>query len=131
VIILDDGFQHRRLERDVDLLLVNGIKGTGNGWLLPAGPLREPLAAARRADVVIMTKGGEQGSEGRRSRRWLAASDERPVFYGELTPTTLVNFAQRTWHELPLALLGGKRVVALTAIADPFPFYRSLREWEA
>jgi tetraacyldisaccharide 4'-kinase len=126
VVILDDGFQHRRLERDVDLLLVNSGKGTGNGWLLPAGPWREPLAAVRRADVVILTKGGEPGSQG-----WLAASDERPVFYGELKPTTLINFAQRKWHELPLALLGGKRVVALTGIADPFPFYRTLREWEA
>jgi len=141
VVILDDGFQHRRLERDVDLLLVNGIKGTGNGWLLPAGPLREPLAAARRADVVIMTKGGEQRSHQWRSHQWrgherhsqgrLAANDERPVFYGELKPTTLVNFAQSTWHELPLALLGGKRVVALTGIADPLPFYRALHEWEA
>ena len=136
VVILDDGFQHRRLERDVDLLLVNGIKGTGNGWLLPAGPLREPLAAARRADVVIMTKGGEQRSHQWRGHQWrsqgrLAANDERPVFYGDLKPTTLVNFAQSTWHELPLALLGGKRVVALTGIADPLPFYRALHEWEA
>ena len=131
VVILDDGFQHRRLERDVDLLLVNGIKGSGNGWLLPAGPLREPLAAARRADVVIMTKGGEQRSHQWRSQGRLAANDERPVFYGDLKPTTLVNFAQSTWHELPLALLGGKRVVALTGIADSLPFYRALHEWEA
>jgi len=131
VVILDDGFQHRRLGRDVDLLLVNGIRGAGNGWLLPAGPLREPLAAARRADVVIMTKGGEKGSSEWRGRKWLAAGNGRPVFYGDLKTTALVTSVQRQWQELPLDLLAGKRVMALTGIANPFSFYRSLQEWEA
>lgn len=126
VVILDDGFQHRRLERDVDLLLVNGRKGTGNGWLLPAGPLREPPAAARRADVVITTKADPQGSSG-----WPAAGETRPVFSGNLIPTALISSAQGRWHESPMGLLCGKRVIALTGIADPGPFYRSLREWEA
>jgi len=126
VVILDDGFQHRRLARDVDLLLVNGRKGTDNGWLLPAGPLREPLAAVRRADVVIITKGGAQEHD-----EWPALQALRPVFYGDLIPTALVESTQGRWHELPVEFLCGKRVVALTGIADPVPFYRSLREWEA
>jgi tetraacyldisaccharide 4'-kinase len=131
VVILDDGFQHRRLDRDVDLLLVNDIRGTGNGWLLPAGPLREPLAAARRADVVIMTKGGERAnSEWRGRKKWLAAGNSRPVFYGDLKTTALVTSVRRQWQELPLELLAGKRVMALTGIADPSSFYRSLHEWE-
>jgi tetraacyldisaccharide 4'-kinase len=131
VAVLDDGFQHRRLERAVDLLLVNGRGGTGNGWLLPAGPLREPLAAARRADVIILTKGGEQQTHGRRHRAWLTAWEGRPMFFGDLKPTALVSSIQRQWKELPLGLLVGKRVVALAGIADPVPFYQSLREWEA
>ena len=44
-VILDDGFQHVRLNRDVDLLLVSNERGFGNGWMLPAGPMREPIRA--------------------------------------------------------------------------------------
>ncbi len=126
VAILDDGFQHRQLDRDVDILLVSGGRGTGNGWLLPAGPLREPPAAARRAHVVVITKGGAQGRNG-----WSAVDQLGPVFFGDLMPTALVSSAQGRGHELPMGLLGGKRVIALTGIADPMPFYHSLREWEA
>jgi len=126
VVILDDGFQHRRLDRDVDLLLVNGRGGTGNGWLLPAGPLREPPAAVRRADVVIITKGGTHGREG-----WSATGQRGAVFSGDLQPTALLSSVRGRWHELPVGLLSGRRVMALTGIADPMPFYHSLREWEA
>jgi len=126
VAILDDGFQHRRLERDLDLLLLNGRRDTGNGWLLPAGPLREPPVAARRADVMIITKGETQERDG-----WLATHAMRPVFYGDLRPTALVSSIQGKWNELPVGLLYGKRVVALAGIADPVSFYSSLREWEA
>jgi tetraacyldisaccharide 4'-kinase len=126
VAILDDGFQHRRLERDLDLLLVNGRRGTGNGWLLPAGPLREPPGAARRADVMIISKGEAQERNG-----WLATHTTGPVFYGDLKPTALVSSIQGKWNELPVGLLYGKRIMALAGIADPVPFYSLLREWEA
>jgi tetraacyldisaccharide 4'-kinase len=126
VVILDDGFQHRQLDRDIDLLLINHKKGGGNGWLLPAGPFREPLAAARRADIVIMTKGGTYGRDG-----GLVSDRMGPVFRGDLRPTALISSTQGKWEELPVGLLGGKRVMALTGIADPIPFYQSLREWEA
>ncbi len=56
VVILDDGFQHRRVHRDVDLLLIDGSTGFGNGHLLPRGPLREPVSALWRADAVILTR---------------------------------------------------------------------------
>jgi len=125
VVILDDGFQHRRLGRDVDLLLVHGTTGVGNGWLLPAGPLREPISAACRANVVIIAKGSKQQPWARR-----IVKKGKPVFYGDLIPSALVSPVQRKWHELPLADLVGKRVVALTGVADPFPFYRSLQDWE-
>src|SRR5271170_7687665 len=57
-VILDDGFQHLRLDRDVDLVLVSNERGFGNGWMLPAGPMRESIRAVGRADaVVLMTSG--------------------------------------------------------------------------
>ncbi len=54
VLILDDGFQHYLLERDVNLVVIDGQYGFGNGRLLPAGPLREPLSALKRADRIIV-----------------------------------------------------------------------------
>src|SRR5580693_6403113 len=57
-VILDDGFQHVRLERDVDLVLVSDERGFGNGWILPAGPMRESIRAVGRADAIIVMNSG-------------------------------------------------------------------------
>ena len=59
VLLLDDGFQHRRLHRDLDLVLWDARAANANGRLLPAGPLREPLRALRRADLVLCVDRGE------------------------------------------------------------------------
>ena len=55
VLILDDGFQHRRLARDLDIVLVDALNPFGAGYLLPRGLLREPLGALARADFIILT----------------------------------------------------------------------------
>jgi tetraacyldisaccharide 4'-kinase len=59
LILLDDGFQHRRLDRDVDLVLLDAGAPFGNGYLLPRGPLREPLEGLERADGFILTRSRE------------------------------------------------------------------------
>ncbi|MEE8436156.1 MAG: tetraacyldisaccharide 4'-kinase [bacterium] len=56
LIILDDAYQHLRLARDLNVLLIDGEQGLGNGRMLPLGPLREPAGAIGRADVVLLTK---------------------------------------------------------------------------
>lgn len=55
-IVMDDGFQHRRLHRDLDIVLIDATNPFGYGYLLPRGLLREPLASLQRADVVIITR---------------------------------------------------------------------------
>jgi len=60
VIVLDDGFQHRRIARDINLLLVDGRDPWGNGRMLPRGPLREPVASIARADACILTRSDGQ-----------------------------------------------------------------------
>ncbi len=55
VILVDDGFQHRRLHRDLDLIVISARMVLQKPWLLPAGPLREPLSNAQRAEVVLLT----------------------------------------------------------------------------
>jgi len=57
MLISDDGFQHFALERDIDIVVIDGDRGLGNGWCLPAGPLREPIGALHRADAVIVNGG--------------------------------------------------------------------------
>jgi tetraacyldisaccharide 4'-kinase len=54
--ILDDAFQHRKVRRDLDIVLVDATRGFGNGHMLPAGPLREPINSLARADLVLLTR---------------------------------------------------------------------------
>src|SRR5206468_2279477 len=89
VLILDDAFQHRRVARDLNLLLVDGRDPWGNGRMIPRGPLREPLASASRADAFVVTR-----SEGRRPAA-LEAVLERfnraaSVFLGRFEPRGFV-----------------------------------------
>ncbi|MBC7187723.1 MAG: tetraacyldisaccharide 4'-kinase, partial [Calditrichaeota bacterium] len=56
VLVLDDAFQHRRLRPDISVVLVDAMRGFGNGWLLPAGPLREPASRLAAATVVVLTR---------------------------------------------------------------------------
>jgi len=56
ILIMDDGFQHRRLARDLDIVAIDATCPFGYGWLLPAGLLREPVGAMRRADAVVITR---------------------------------------------------------------------------
>lgn len=140
IVIVDDGFQHRQLQRDIDILLINashGRRGLGNGWLLPAGPLREPLSATQRTDIVVFTKGrpclqdGQDRQDGQESLHFdTQPFGPKPVFYADLKPTALVQSVQGTWQELPLVLLDHRRVLAVAGIADPVPFYSMLRDQE-
>ena len=58
-LVLDDGFQHRRLARDLDILVFDSAAPLGNGYLLPRGPLREPLSSLNRADIILV-RGNEE-----------------------------------------------------------------------
>ena len=59
VLVLDDGFQHARLERDFDIVLIDGLDPFGGGEVVPLGRLREPLSALKRADVFVVTRAEE------------------------------------------------------------------------
>jgi tetraacyldisaccharide 4'-kinase len=78
VILLDDGFQHLQLKRDIDLVLLDHANPFGNGRLLPRGPLREPLSALSRGDAFIMTR--SDCPEGRLSDLLKNQIGQKPVF---------------------------------------------------
>ena len=62
VVLLDDGFQHRRLARDLDIVTIDATNAFGNGRLLPAGTLREPITSLRRADCIVLTRTSGEGA---------------------------------------------------------------------
>jgi tetraacyldisaccharide 4'-kinase len=124
-VVLDDAFQHLRLKRDVNLLLVNAERGFGNGWLLPAGPMREPLSAARRADaVVFVSSGGASGL----SEKQMRALGGRPTLHARVRPRALISPGD--WRE-SRPVLAGRRVLAVSGIADPSSFHAMLGDLEA
>jgi tetraacyldisaccharide 4'-kinase len=134
VVVLDDAFQHMRLARDVDLLLMNEERGVGNGWLLPAGPMREPVRAARRADAVIAIELGHTGAEAERTLGAIPrpVAEHPRLLRATLRPRALVAPASAAarWTEMPDSLMG-RRVVAVSGLANASGFYRMLRDLDA
>ena len=121
VLVLDDGFQHRWIRRDLDIVLLDSREPLGNGFLLPRGPLREPPEALGRADVVVLTRSEESGDALGGPLAGLVAG--RPVLRTRIRPTRLI---ATDGAELPLSHLAGRRVFAFAGIARPESFRRTL-----
>lgn len=123
-VVLDDGFQHRRLHRDVDLVCLDATLPFGNGQCLPAGDLREFRSGLRRADVVLLTRAGGLSAaqiDARRVRlRQLAQQPTLPIYACEHAPVDLLH--QPGGQVLPLAYLAGTRVALLSGLARPDSF---------
>jgi tetraacyldisaccharide 4'-kinase len=127
VVVLDDAFQHRRARRDADILLVSADAWRGKPRLLPAGPWREPLRAARRATLVIITRKTADRSVVEDVKRALANAAPRvPVAIAHLAPGDLRSTA--TGQTLPLHALQGADLTAIAAIAQPESFFKQLTE---
>jgi tetraacyldisaccharide 4'-kinase len=128
LVILDDGFQHRRLERAVDVVLLDARAPFGNGRLLPAGPLREPPSALRRAGFVVLTRRGEDPAAEekalRHSSTWPLAPGAR-LRSGTLRPAGL--FDPAGWS-VEIAEVQLRGCIAFCGIARPASFARSLRQ---
>ena len=127
-VILDDGFQHVRLSRDVDLVLVSNERGFGNGWMLPAGPMREPIRAVGRADAIVVMNFGIGAPAIRPSQMKKLAA--RKILHASVRPRALLASQQGVWRETPLDL-GGRRVLAVSGLADSSTFYAMLHELDA
>jgi tetraacyldisaccharide 4'-kinase len=128
-VILDDGFQHTRLRRDLDLVLISRERGLGSGWMLPAGPMREPIGALRRAAAVVIIS-ADAGLPSGISSVQLARIEQRPVLHAALHPRSLVSSINGDWIESAPSLTG-RRVLAVSGLADPSAFHAMLRELEA
>lgn len=123
-IILDDGFQHRKIYRDLDIVLVDSEKRFGNNSLLPAGPLRESICALKRADrLIIVSKNSEHTSAENYMKEFETELKDRfkkeiKVFLCKTEPDYVYNII--SGEHLPK----GEEVTALSAIGQPEQFYK-------
>jgi tetraacyldisaccharide 4'-kinase len=111
-IVADDGLQHLRLGRDLEIGVIDGERGFGNGWLLPAGPLREPVTRLESVALVVQN-GGDALRRAGALRMRLSGSVLRAVSDDSVS--------------LPLDRLAGRRVHAVAGIGNPQRFFASLR----
>jgi tetraacyldisaccharide 4'-kinase len=121
VVVLDDGFQHRRLSRDLDLVLLDGASPFGNGRLLPAGPLREPAGALARASAVIVTRCPPDADVSALAGTVARYAPGTPVIRAGHRRAGFVGAASEP-------ALKPERVVAFCGIGNPVPFLRDLEE---
>ncbi len=116
LFLLDDGYQHLRLRRDLNILLLDAGRPFGNGWTLPAGLLRESPVAVRRADFVVYTRA------------------DREIFCPDIPDIPACRSSHRisgvvalSGGELsPFSVLAGRKGVACAGIADPDAFFDAL-----
>jgi tetraacyldisaccharide 4'-kinase len=124
--VLDDGFQHLKLSRDVDIVLVDATDPFGGGTVLPAGRLREPLSALRRADMVVITRSVQAPSPA--IEAIIRRHSDCPIFYASTrlesvlrVPGLDVALPPPDWRKA--------RFLAFCGIGNPAAFFEDLRNW--
>jgi tetraacyldisaccharide 4'-kinase len=119
VFLLDDGFQHLHLWRDLNILLLDSSRPFGNGWTLPAGLLREPAAATRRADLIILTRCPEGAVV-------TPLVSGKPAFAASHRLVDALPLPGG--NPVPFADLQGPSFLAFAGIAQPESFFSALRD---
>ncbi len=127
LVLLDDGFQHLAVERDLDIVLFKVDSFLGNNRVFPGGDMRESLSALGRAHCFVLTCVDQENRE--RAEALRHALEKRfpatPVFLGEYRPTCLVNGQAK---ECELASLAGQKIAGFCGLAQPSYFKKSLEQ---
>jgi|HubBroStandDraft_2_1064218.scaffolds.fasta_scaffold00115_14 tetraacyldisaccharide 4'-kinase len=124
VLLMDDGFQHLQLARDLDILLLDASQPLTNESLLPAGRLREPLSEMGRADLLVFTR--TETSPGAKDA--IAKLNDYPVFSAA---TKLLGFRRLGSDNsiVPAEQLGGGPFFSFCGIGNPQAFFKDLKNW--
>ena len=122
--ILDDGFQHQRLARDVDIVLIDATNPFGGGHLLPAGRLREPKFTLARADIIVITRSSHAPAVEAAIRH----ESKAPIFYArpQLDSVQNISDGQSANAVAPEQLT---KLFAFCGIGNPSAFLANLRDW--
>ncbi len=125
LLILDDGFQHRKLARDLDIVLIDAVCPWGYGFLLPRGLLREPKSSLRRAGFVILTRTDQCSPAALENltNEIVRIFPRDRIAYAAFRPEGLVNVSGETQS---LESVAGKKVWAFCAIGNPEGFRQTL-----
>jgi tetraacyldisaccharide 4'-kinase len=126
--ILDDGFQHLQLARDVDILLIDATDPFGGRHLLPAGRLREPISALRRADVIVITRCDRAPAVELVVRRYSAA----PIYYAQTKlerVVLIVGPGAQSGDVVDSTDRHARKVFAFCGIGNPKAFLSDLDRW--
>lgn len=114
VLLSDDGLQHYALARDMEIVLVDGARGHGNGWLMPVGPLREPLSRLKQVQAVVI-HGSGQG----------AGDFVIPCFRMALQPGRFYNLKHKE-RVVGAEAFQGRTIAAVAGIGHPERFFNML-----
>jgi len=127
-VVLDDGFQHLQLQRDLDILLIPADKPLGNNRLLPLGTLREPVEEVKRADVILLTHMERSGPDLNKGLRETIGrlAPYAPIYASFHRPVRLT--AHPSGNKVPLSFLKDKPIVAFCGLGDPGSFAHTLGE---
>ena len=127
IVVLDDAFQHRRIARNADIVILSAEQLLRPHRMLPAGPWRERLPAARRADVLVVTRKSATPAQIERAIEMIRiAIPDVPIVVAYLAPDRLVNAVDD--DTMSIDELRGAQVVALAAIGEPELFQTQLEE---
>lgn len=122
ILICDDGLQHYGLPRDVELAVFDGVRGIGNGGVIPVGPLREPVSRLSSVDFIVVNGGRFEAAE----HIDIFDGIEHPQIHTmALEPSSLINL--KTGKSRPLGDLKGQSVRAVAGIGNPERFFDTLR----
>jgi len=123
-MILDDGFQHVRLERRIDIVLLDALNPFGGGFALPLGRLREPLEGLARADMFIVTR-SDFGRVAEGAKHLLRQYNPRaPVFHARVRPEAWISRAKG--ESIAAGALPYSRVAAFCGLGNPESFWGTL-----
>lgn len=125
LLVLDDGFQHRRLGRDLDIVLLDALDPFGLGRMFPRGLLREPVSSLQRAGVVVLSRGDLVSEADRQTIRSRAEHAAGPLAWAVARHAPLGLKVDGGADE-PLAALGDRPVAAFCGIGNPEGFRRTL-----
>lgn len=126
VAVLDDGFQHWELRRDLDIVLVDAGAPYGNNHLFPRGLLRETKSALRRADLIVLTKADKKGADIPGLRRDIAGINSSAGFL-EAVHKPVHFYDPRLRKQLGLQHVAERRVLGVSSIGDPAYFEETLK----